>query len=440
MKTIHTRLINNNRAHLLGAVEGYYGPPLDHAARIELIRWLGARGFNSYAYAPKDDPFHRARWREPYPADRLAQLAELVTEGERAGMAVALVLSPGLDWGAPGDEDALVAKMATYVEAGARVLGVAFDDVPPGGAELGASHARGVAAAAKRFGDDIRWVTCPTDYATDTATPYLRAFSEGLPDGADIMWTGPSIVSPTVDGETAARVGKEIGRPLLFAENYPVNDGPMAGVLHLGPYRGRSPDLPAATTGVFFNFMSFALASRVGLAAGARFWLDPSVDAEASWRECLSEFPGIEPLARASRGWIGDPGPDAELEAWARAAIDGDVAPLRAFLDKGCRAGLDADLAAEVEPWLAQWEAEALAMHFAMFALHAPPEHRLSAIFATAEAWARARHSRLQLFGTRWAYYPLTERRGDATVACADALIQGANLTDLLCRRAVENP
>ncbi|MGQ9515309.1 MAG: beta-N-acetylglucosaminidase domain-containing protein [Thermoproteota archaeon] len=27
--------------------------------------------FNIYIYAPKDDPFHRERWMEPYPDDQL---------------------------------------------------------------------------------------------------------------------------------------------------------------------------------------------------------------------------------------------------------------------------------------------------------------------------------------------------------------------------------
>lgn len=421
----------------LGAVEGYYGPPLAHDERVELIRWLGANGFNAYGYAPKDDPLHRAQWREPYPPDRRAQFRELVAEGRAAGVDVVLVVSPGLDWG-DGDAGALARKLGSFAEDGATTLGVAFDDVPPGGAELGAAHAGGVAAAARALGGGFRWVTCPTDYATDRVTPYLRAYHDALPEGADAMWTGPSIVSPRVDASLAASLAAECGRPLLFAENYPVNDGPMAGMLHLGPYRGRDPALPAATSGVFFNFMSLPRASRVGLGAGARFWRDPSGDARAQWLDAVRAVPGIEPLARACSAWIGAPDADPDVEAWADAALAGDLAPLNAYLDAGCRDGLDPVLAAEVAPWLDQWDLEAQAMRFALLGLAVPPAMRAGACTVVAEAWALARHSRLGLFGVRWAYYPVTARAGDDLVPLPEALIVGENLTDRLCLTVLE--
>lgn len=421
----------------LGAVEGYYGPPLEHAARLDLIRWLGAHGFNAYAYAPKDDPYHRERWREPYPPDRQEGFAEMVAVGRAAGVEVALVMSPGLDW-QPGDEAALTRKLESFAAHGARVLGVAFDDVPPGGAKLGAAHASGVAAAASALGNDVRWVTCPTDYATDRPTPYLRAYCDGLPEGADVMWTGPSIVSPRVEGSMARALADELGRPLLFAENYPVNDGGMAGALHLGPYRGRAADLPDATTGVFFNFMSRPLASRLGLACGARFWQEPNVDGEAVWRGLLDgEFAALAPLARASRAWALDPTTDADIEGWVDDAIAGDPGALNAYLDKGCRDGLDPALEAEVAPWLTQWEAERLAMQCAIWTLAWPTEGRSSWAFALAETWARARFAREQLFGVRWVHYPLTAHDGETLVALPEGVMTGQNLTDRLATEAM---
>jgi hypothetical protein len=422
----------------LGAVEGYYGPPLSHPDRIELVEWMGAHGFNAYGYAPKDDPYHRERWREPYPADREAHFSELVAAGTAAGVDVALVISPGLDWAGAQDDDALARKLESFIAHGARTLGIAWDDVPAGGAALGATHARAVASAVTRLGPDVRWVTCPTDYATDRATSYLRAYCDGLPPDVDVMWTGPSIVSPRLEGGLARTLGDELGRPLLIADNYPVNDGAMAGVLHLGPYRGRDAELPAATTGVFFNFMARAHASRLALACGAAFWRDPSTDPEQTWRSLLAgEFDSLAPLARASRTWALDAAPDVELAAWVDAAIGGDVSLLNAYLDAGCRDGLDPRLASEVEPWLAAWEAERLAMQCAIWCLVSPPEQRASWAFATAETWARARFMREQTFGVRWVHYPLTTRDGDDLVALPEGVLQAENLTDRLARAAL---
>ena len=61
-----------------GVIEGFYGPFYTHPERLSLLEFLGARGFNFYLYAPKNDRQHRARWREPYAEKILAQFSEAV--------------------------------------------------------------------------------------------------------------------------------------------------------------------------------------------------------------------------------------------------------------------------------------------------------------------------------------------------------------------------
>jgi hypothetical protein len=419
----------------LGAVEGYYGPPLEHHDRIELIEWLGRHGFNGYAYGPKDDPFHRQSWRQPYPPEKEKEFEDLIAAGERSGVTVALGVSPGLDWTA-GDEAHLVAKLSQFRRLGARAIAVAWDDVPPGRGELGEAHGSAVAHAVRELGDDLLWIAVPTDYSGLTATEYLKAFAGEVPENVEIAWTGSGIVSAEVTGSQASSLAAELGRKPLFAENFPVNDGAMGGVLHLGPYPSRSPDLARETSGVFCNFMSMALASRVGLAVAARFWSDPSSDRLVAWRETLEEFPGLKPLAIASRSWVSSPDPDPDLSAWADAAVNGDVA-LLTYLQGGCRSGLDRRLSEEIEPWLDQWERESNAMQAAIALLNSPPSQTTELAFLTATLWYIARHSREQLFGIRWAYYPVTERRGEQLVPRSEALVIGENLTDRLCSRAL---
>ena len=418
-------------ASWLGAVEGYYGPPLAHEERLELVAWMAENGFNAFAYAPKHDPFERDRWREPHPEAEARQLAELIAAGAAAGVEVVMVISPGLDW-RDGDNPALVAKLRTFTAMGATALGVAWDDVPPGGEDLGRAHGAAVAAAVAGIGPGVRWITCPTDYALTSPTPDLHAFVAQLPAEVDVMWTGPGIVSPNVDATTAARLRHQLGRALLFAENFPVNDGTMGGVLHLGPYPPRDPGLPAVTAGVFANLMARPRASRVGLAATARFWQDPKSDREATWRDIIAATPGLEPLALASRGWVGNPGADPSLTAGAAAALAGEGSFLE-YLAAGCRAGLEPRLAAEVEPWLEQWEAEAATLAAAIRLARAGAAEKSELAMLVALLWGRARTSAYQAFGTRWAYYPVTRREGDALALDAAALVAGANLTDAVC-------
>ena len=69
-----------------GVVEGFYGTPWTHADRLEMIRFIGARGMNRFVYSPKDDPFLRREWAEPYGPEALADLAELVSAGAAVGV------------------------------------------------------------------------------------------------------------------------------------------------------------------------------------------------------------------------------------------------------------------------------------------------------------------------------------------------------------------
>ena len=50
-----------------GIIEGFYGEPWSHEERLAALRLAGRVKLNSYVYAPKDDPWHRERWRELYP-------------------------------------------------------------------------------------------------------------------------------------------------------------------------------------------------------------------------------------------------------------------------------------------------------------------------------------------------------------------------------------
>ncbi len=62
-----------------GVVEGFYGTPWSHQARLSQLKFYGKNKMNTYIYGPKDDPYHSApNWRLPYPDKEAAQLQELV--------------------------------------------------------------------------------------------------------------------------------------------------------------------------------------------------------------------------------------------------------------------------------------------------------------------------------------------------------------------------
>ena len=64
-----------------GVIEGFYGRPWTFAERVDALRFLADVGMNAYVYAPKDDPKHRAAWREPYDAGEMEAFRNLAAVG-----------------------------------------------------------------------------------------------------------------------------------------------------------------------------------------------------------------------------------------------------------------------------------------------------------------------------------------------------------------------
>ena len=61
-----------------GLVEGYYGNPYSEADRMGLLEMFGEMKMNVYIYGPKDDAYHKSKWREEYPADLAKKITEYV--------------------------------------------------------------------------------------------------------------------------------------------------------------------------------------------------------------------------------------------------------------------------------------------------------------------------------------------------------------------------
>src|SRR5262247_2945033 len=65
-----------------GIVEGFFGPLWSMTHRRSLFEFGAARGMNTYLYAPKDDPYHRKLWTEPYPPNQWRALLQLIRRAQ----------------------------------------------------------------------------------------------------------------------------------------------------------------------------------------------------------------------------------------------------------------------------------------------------------------------------------------------------------------------
>ncbi len=448
-----------------GVVEGFYGKPWAHEDRLWLLERMSGWGMNTYVYAPKDDPFHLARWREPYPDEQLAEFRALVRAGERAGVRVGFAVSPGrsIVYAEREDRARLVAKLASFHALGARVLSLAVDDVPSSlihDADRRAFRSLADAQLAlvrelqDAFGcDSLLWL-CPTDYLGVAPTDYLEELGERLDSSVEVAWTGRTVVSPEIRKAEAAARAATLRRRLLVWDNTPVSDGPMRCMLHLNPYTGRDRELDAHVSGVLLNPMEHVRASAVTLGCAASYLRDPrGYDAERAWERSVDELggaaaAGLRLFAHAHRFSALSPlERDRDLErALERPAenLDALEALLAARIEanESLRNGLeDTRLRAELEPWLDSHAAETRRMRAALGALRAlasaeSRSARVLAFFAFEGKLTREPIPARTSYGPRRVLYPqLVSMRDDAMRLGADpALYTDRCLADELIR------
>ena len=179
-----------------GIIEGFYGPPWSWEERRTASEVLAAAGMDTYVYAPKDDPLHRERWREPYDESFLDGLAGLAAPG---GLQVGVAVSPGLsiDPAAGADRTALLGKIAQFLDRGITLIGLCLDDLPPAPG-LGVVHGELTAWLADALGDGVRLFMVPTHYTGCDRTPYLADLDGRVPADVPIGWTGRLVVNATV--------------------------------------------------------------------------------------------------------------------------------------------------------------------------------------------------------------------------------------------------
>ena len=291
-----------------GVVEGYYGPVWSHAERLTVLRFLPEVGLDTYVYGPKDDPFHRLRWRDPYPDP--APITELAQVAEQIGVRFVYAVHPfGIDLADDADRAALRAKIASLRAAGVREVALFFDDIPELTADAGRAHGELCAELADQVGTGP-FIVCPTDYAGTDRSPYRDGFAETAPQGVLLCWTGADIVVGAVTSEQAAAAREAQGRDLVLWDNFPVNDF-APGRLVLGPLVHR-PAEPSALRGILANPMVQALPSLIAIATVGEYAQDPArYDPDAAWTRAIARVAtltgapvaDLTVLARACGGW-----------------------------------------------------------------------------------------------------------------------------------------
>jgi hyaluronoglucosaminidase len=375
-----------------GVIEGFYGDPWDHADRLSQLDFYGEHKLNTYVYAPKDDPYHRERWREPYPADKLAQLRELIQRARMNHVDFVFSVSPGQDICYSSDQDfaALVNKMEALHGLGVTSFALLFDDIDlspdcvSDRERFGGDPSPMAAAQAyllNRFVDEFLetrqglrpLLTVPTEYAGTGSSTYRERFAALVDDSVIVYWTGPDVVSRELTAQQAAMAHGVFQHELLIWDNYPVNDF-AHDRLFLGPLESRDPAMLArGVAGFTSNPMNQAEASKLPLGTLADFlWNPAAYTPERSWEISLERFGGaaheaLRTFAESSRSsalsGVESPRLSARINAFWSAYPSGDFAEeanalIAEFTSMAQAPGVlfsrleNERFLAEVEPWL----------------------------------------------------------------------------------------
>ncbi len=272
-----------------GYIEGFYGKTWQHEKRESVMRLMSEYGMNSYYYAPKDDAYHREKWREMYPANELSKLAELVRLAAGCEMEFTWCVGPGLSYNycSQSDFNCLIEKFRSLYEIGVKSFGLLLDDIPwefqyeddaARYASIADAHTELVNNtynALKAIDSTVTLTVCPTQYSGDEHGEYITRFGSGIPADVFMFWTGEEICSRVLTVRECLELKKSTGRSVLFWDNYPVNDCEMFHEMHLGALIGRDKELYTACDGLISNVMEYAECSKIPLMTVADYLWNP---------------------------------------------------------------------------------------------------------------------------------------------------------------------
>ena len=282
-----------------GVVEGFYGTPWSHSARLSLIDFYGRHKMNYYVYGPKDDPYHSSPyWREEYPAEEAAEIKELVEACNRNHVHFVWAVHPGKDikW-EESDIQNLLRKFDAMYALGVRAFAVHFDDIEGAGTNpYYQTELMNILNEdfVKVKGDVEPLIVCPTEYTRLWANPTERGsliiYGNELDPSVDVFWTGDAVCSDMTES-TMEWISSRIKRPALFWWNFPVTDYARHIVMQ-GPVYGLANTMDETKTrGILSNPMEHAEASKLALYSVADFaWNAEAYNPIDSWERAIEEL------------------------------------------------------------------------------------------------------------------------------------------------------
>ena len=294
-----------------GVIEGLYDQENQWSwqARHAYAHFCRQQGFDFYLYAPKNDPWLREQWDQPWPQSQFEALhtfgATLKENNVRFGIGLTPFNVQELN---QQTRRRLQEKVASINQLAPDILCVLFDDfsnkidhlarTQADIAELiaGLSTAKQVIVVGTYYSKDPLlqrvYGTMPTNYWSD--------LGQYLDPRFDIFWTGDHVISMGYDQHGLQQMTDHFRRQPFLWDNYPVNDTDwLKHRLKLYSFTGRPWQLRDWCRGHAVNPMIQPWLSMIPLATLPDLYQQKEqYDPHASFRQALHDVCGA-PLAAA---------------------------------------------------------------------------------------------------------------------------------------------
>ncbi len=292
-----------------GYIEGFYGTPWSHEKRISIMTLMAKNRMNTVYYAPKDDVYHREKWRDIYPDDELKRLKNLVDTSKKYYMDFYWCIAPGVSvrYSDKNDFSALIKKTEQLYSIGVKHFGLLLDDIDD---ELEYTEDRAIYgetvnahidlinryfSALQSIDNSIKLTICPTLYNGKGDEYYISKLGQNIPPLVSVFWTGKDICSRELLSLDTIKFIESTHHKPLYWDNYPVNDCAMYNEMHISPIINRDKDLWKYSEGIIANCMEYAECSKIPLITFSDYlWDSESYDSEASFINAINQVIGKE--------------------------------------------------------------------------------------------------------------------------------------------------
>ncbi len=290
-----------------GYIEGFYGKTWSNEKRLSVMKLMAKYGMNTFYYAPKDDIYHREKWRELYPEAELNSLKNLYDFATENQLSFAWCIGPGLTYKYTSEEDfnLLIEKIRSIYNIGVKTFGLLLDDIPwefqydedkerfDGIVDAHIYLINKTYKALKELDGNINLTVCPTQYSGDEKGYYISKFGQGIPTDVKMFWTGAEICSRVLTVRESDELFRSTNHKPLFWDNFPVNDCEMFQEMHLGAIIGRDRELYKHCEGLISNVMEYAECSKIPLMTIADYlWNSVAYNPDESLKNAHKEVLG----------------------------------------------------------------------------------------------------------------------------------------------------